>query len=251
MTGRLADKVALISGAGGTKGLALARVLVREGARVVVTDVNEEGGRRNAAEFEEGLVRFIRLDVTQEADWAAATALVRDTYGRLDVLVNSARIHTRNPDLATISLQDWREQTAVNLDGAYLGIKHTLPLMRAGGGGSIVNVVSLSAVAPFAPAPVYSASHAALLNLTKTVAVNCGRAGDNIRANAVICGMSSNSPVDAIHEVAKRLIPIGRPANADDIANAILWFASDDSSYVTGSSVTLDGGYTAESYPGA
>jgi NAD(P)-dependent dehydrogenase (short-subunit alcohol dehydrogenase family) len=251
MTGRLAGKVVLVTGAGGGKGLALARVLSGEGARLVIGDVNEEGGQRNAAEFGPDVVRFIRLDVTQEADWGAAMAFVRESYGKLDVLVNSARIHTRNPDLATTSLESWREQTAVNLDGAFLGMKHALPLMRAGGGGSIVNVVSLSAVAPFAPTPVYSASHAALLNLTKTVAVNSARAGENIRANAVLCGMSINSPVDAVHEVAKKLIPIGRPANAEDIARAILWFASDESSYVTGSSVTLDGGYTAESYPGA
>jgi NAD(P)-dependent dehydrogenase (short-subunit alcohol dehydrogenase family) len=247
MTGRLIGKVALVTGAGGTKGLALARVLSGEGARVVITDVNEAGGQRNAAGFDSDDVRFIRLDVTQGADWAAAMAFVRDTYGKLDVLVNSARTHTRNPDLATTSLESWREQIAVNLDGAFLGIKHALPLMRAGG-GSIVNVVSLSAVTPFTPAPVYSASHAALLNLTKSVAVNCARAGHNIRANAILCGPSSNSPLDSISESAKKQIPIGRPANADDIARAILWLSSDESSYVTGTSITLDGGYSAESY---
>ena len=251
MSGRLAGKVVLVSGAGGGKGLALARTLSREGARLVIGDVNEEGGERNAAEFGPDVARFFRLDVTQEADWSAATAFVCDTYGKLDVLVNSARIHTRNPDLATTSLQSWREQTAVNFDGAFLGMKHALPVMRASGGGSIVNVVSISAVAPFAPAPAYSASHAALLNLTQTTAVNSARAGENIRVNAVLCGMSSNSPVDSINEIAKKLIPIGRPANPDEIANAILWLASDESSYVTGSSITLDGGYTAESYPGA
>jgi NAD(P)-dependent dehydrogenase (short-subunit alcohol dehydrogenase family) len=150
-----------------------------------------------------------------------------------------------------MTLNSWREQLAVNLDGAFLGIKHCLGPMRAGGGGTIVNVVSLSAVAPFAPTPAYSASHAALLNLTRTTAVNCARAGDKIRVNAVVCGMSANSPVGQIMEVAKRLIPIGRPAYAEDIADAILWLACEDSRYVTGTCVTLDGGYTAEGYAGA
>lgn len=251
MTGRLEGKVAVVSGAGGGKGLALARVLSREGARLVITDIDEEGGKRNVAEVGPDVANFVRLDVTSEEDWRAATEFACDTYGQIDILVNSARIHTRQPDLTATSLQSWREQTAVNLDGAFLGMKHVLPSMRANGAGSIVNVVSLSAVAPFAPAPPYSASHAALLNLTKTTAVNCARAGENIRVNAVVCGMASNSPVDSISEVAKKLIPIGRPAHADDIAHAILFFASDESSYVTGSSVTLDGGYTAESYAGA
>jgi meso-butanediol dehydrogenase / (S,S)-butanediol dehydrogenase / diacetyl reductase len=163
--------------------------------------------------------------------------------------VNSARIHTRNTDLSTTSLEAWRSQMAVNVDGAFLGIKHCLPALRLAPAGAIVNVVSLSAIAPYPPAPVYSAAHAALLNLTKTTAVNCARAGEKVRVNAVICGMSSNSPVKVIMDIAQKQIPLGRPANADDIADAILWLASDRSRYVTGSGITLDGGYTSESYP--
>jgi NAD(P)-dependent dehydrogenase (short-subunit alcohol dehydrogenase family) len=250
MTGQLEGKVALLTGAAGGKGLALAELFVREGARVILTDIEEEGGQSNAAGIGKGSA-FIRLDVTNEDDWKAVVGRVVQEYGRIDVLVNSARIHTRNSDLATMTLDDWREQTAVNLDGTFLGTKHCLPAMRAAGGGAIVNVVSVSAVAPFAPAPAYSASHAAVLNLTHTTAVNCARARENIRVNCVICGMSSNSPVGAIMDVAERLIPLGRPACAEDIANAILWLASEDSRYVTGTSITLDGGYTAEGYPGA
>jgi NAD(P)-dependent dehydrogenase (short-subunit alcohol dehydrogenase family) len=250
MNKKLTGKVALITGAGGGKGLALAKLLTAEGARVIITDVEEEGGRANAAAAGERC-EFVPLDVTSSDDWQNAVAHVQGVHRRLDILVNSARIHTRNPDLSTTSLEDWRAQTAVNLDGAFLGMKHCLPLMRSSGGGSIVNVVSLSAVAPFAPTPAYSASHAALFNLTKTTAVNCARANENIRVNAVVCGMSSNSPVGAITDVAKRLIPLGRPAYAEDIAEAIVWLASDSSRYVTGTSVTLDGGLTAESMPGA
>ena len=222
----------------------------REGAQVVITDIDDEGGQANAGEFGNE-VQFLPLNVTDEGDWTDVLAEVRGRHGRLDILINSARIHTRNPDLVSTTLATWREQVAVNLDGSFLGMKHCLDTMRAGGGGAIVNVVSMSAVAPFGPTPAYSASHAALLNLTRTTAVNCARAGDNIRVNAVVCGMSSNSPVGEIMEVAKRLIPLGRPAYADDIADAILWLASEDSRYVPGSTITLDGGYTSEAYPGA
>jgi NAD(P)-dependent dehydrogenase (short-subunit alcohol dehydrogenase family) len=250
MNKKLTGKVALITGAGGGKGLALAKVLVREGAHVIITDVDEEGGQSNVTAVG-GACEFIALDVTDEVSWRAAVANIQGSQGRLDLLVNSARIHTRNNDLSNTSLEEWRSQTAVNLDGSFLGMKHCLPLIRSSGGGSIVNVISISAVAPFSPTPAYSASHAALLNLTKTTAVNCARAQQNVRVNAVLCGMSSNSPVGAIADVAKQLIPLGRPAFAEDIAEAILWLASDDSRYVTGSSVTLDGGLTAESMPGA
>ena len=250
MSKKLAGKVALITGAGGGKGRALVKLLVSEGAHVIITDVDEEGGEANVAAVGEAC-EFIPLDVTNETAWASAIEQVMGQYGRLDVLINSARIHTRNPDLSATSLEEWRAQTAVNLDGAFLGMKHCLPAMLKGGGGAIVNVISLRAVAPFAPTPAYSASHAALLNLTKTTAVNCARANSNVRVNAVVCGMSSNSPVGAIADVAARLIPLGRPAFAEDIADAILWLASDDSRYVTGTTVTLDGGYTAEGLPGA
>lgn len=250
MTGLLEGKVALVTGAGGGKGLALVKLFVREGARVIITDIEEQGGRSNVTAAGEA-AEFLRLDVTREDDWAVVVDQILNDYQRLDVLVNSARFHTRSADLATITLDHWREQTAVNLDGAFLGMKHCLPAMRKCGGGAIVNVVSLSAVAPFAPTPAYSASHAALLNLTRTTAVNCARAQENIRVNAVICGMSSNSPVGEVMDVARHFIPMGRPANAEDIAEAILWLASDQARYVTGSGITLDGGYTAESYPGA
>jgi NAD(P)-dependent dehydrogenase (short-subunit alcohol dehydrogenase family) len=250
MAGMTDGKIALITGAGGGKGLALAKLLLREGVQVVITDENEAGARANAEALGERAA-YYKLDVTNEDDWAALVERISSAHGRLDILVNSARIHSRNSDLATTSLETWRAQTAVNLDGAFLGMKYCLPLLRAGGGGSIVNVVSLSAVAPFAPTPAYSASHAALLNLTKTTAVNCARAGEHVRVNAVLCGISINSPVAGVNEVAERLVPIGRPAYADEIANAIIWLTSDKAQYITGSTVTLDGGYMAEGYPGA
>ncbi len=245
----LDGKVALLTGAGGGKGLALAKLFISEGAKVIITDVEEAGCLANVAAAGSGS-EFKRLDVTREDEWAVTVQEILAQHGQLDILVNSARIHTRNSDLSITSLQAWRDQMAVNVDGAFLGIKHCLPALRRAPGGAIVNVVSLSAIAPFAPTPVYSAAHAALLNLTKTTAVNCARAREDVRVNAVICGMSSNSPVGAIMDVAEKQIPMGRPANAEDIAEAILWLASNKSRYVTGSDITLDGGYTSECYPG-
>ena len=246
----LAGNVVLVTGGGGTKGLKLAERLTSDGAEVILSDIDLAGARSNASALGTR-VRAVGLDVTDEKAWTAAVGQIERDHGRLDILVNSARIHTRNSDLAATSLESWRSQLSVNLDGAFLGIKHCLPLLRKSGAGSIINVVSLSAVAPFAPTPAYSASHAALLNLTKTAAVNCARAGERIRVNAVICGMSSNSPVGEVMEVARRLVPLGRPAVAEEIADAIAWLASNEARYITGTSITLDGGYSAEGMPGA
>jgi NAD(P)-dependent dehydrogenase (short-subunit alcohol dehydrogenase family) len=148
MPGRLAGKVVLVSGAAGGKGLALGRTLSREGARIIMSDVKEDAVARNAAEFSPDVVRSIPLDVSKEDEWAEAVAFTTETYGRMDVLVNSARKISRD-NLETCPIESWKEQFAVNLDGALLGIRHALPALRASGAGSIVNVVSISAVEPF------------------------------------------------------------------------------------------------------
>lgn len=128
----------------------------------------------------------------------------------------------------------------VDYFGTFLGAKHALPLMIVAGGGSIVNVISLAAIRPTDNTPNYSACNAAALNLLKTIAVQYGSHG--IRANGLIVGFSDNSPVGDAYEVASRVVPLGRPANAMDIARAVLWLASDESAYVTGASLVLDGG---------
>jgi NAD(P)-dependent dehydrogenase (short-subunit alcohol dehydrogenase family) len=129
----------------------------------------------------------------------------------------------------------------VNLDGTFLGAKTALPLMIEGGGGSIVNVISIASVRPTDNTPNYSACHAASMNLLKTIAIQYAK--DGIRANGVLVGFSANSPLEDTAAVAKRVIPLGRPANGTDIAKAILWLASDESSYSTGTTVTVDGGW--------
>ena len=240
MTGKLEGKVALISGGGGGKGLALCKLLVSEGAKVFVSDVEANRVSGIAAQIERSdRVQHLKLDVSHEADWDSAIRRIKDSDGRLDTLITSARAFGPGPLIDT-DLDQWRSFTAVNLDGPFLGAKHALPLMMATGGGSIVGVVSLGALLPAPGLPNYSACNAAVLNLFKSIAVEYGPHG--IRANAVIAGFSDNSPVGDAFEVARRVVPIGRPANAMDIARAVLWFASDDSAYATGTSVVLDGG---------
>lgn len=240
MTGKMTGKVALISGAGGTKGLALAQLLVREGATVFVSDVDVGRVSGIAAEVEvPERVRHFKLDVGKEADWQRAIATVIETAGKLDILINSARLFGIGM-VTDLSLDEWRCYTAANLDGTFLGAKYALPHLIAAGGGAIVNVISLAAIRPTDNTPNYSACNAAAMNLLQTIAIQYGRYG--VRANGVIVGFSANSPVGDAHEVAKRVVPVGRPANGADIARAVVWLASDESSYATGAGLVLDGG---------
>jgi NAD(P)-dependent dehydrogenase (short-subunit alcohol dehydrogenase family) len=243
MQGRVADKVILISGGGGLKGQELAALLVREGARVIVTDVDAN----RAAEVvdfvgEPDRIRSSRLDVSDEDQWKTVLADIRETEGRLDVLINTARF-LFFAKVEDVSVADWRKSTSVNLDGPFFGAKHSLPLLVEGGGGSVVNVLSLSAVQPNDTTPAYAACNAAILNLTHTIALQYAEA--NVRANSLVVGFSANSPLDDAHDLAKRLVPLGRPNNGDNIARAILWLISDDASYVTGTELKLDGGRSA------
>lgn len=243
MGGRVEGKVALISGAGGGKGLAMAKLLVSEGATVYVSDVDEARVSEIAGQVERPeRVRSFQLDVGNEAHWVAAIEEIKKHSGRLDILINSARRF--GVGLVTdLSLADWQSLTATNFDGTFLGAKHAIPLMIAGGGGSIVSVISLAAIRPTDNTPNYSACNAAALNLLKTISLQYASKG--VRANGVIVGFSDNSPVgDDAHDVARQFVPLGRPAYPIDIARAVLWFGSDESAYAVGSSVVLDGGWS-------
>jgi NAD(P)-dependent dehydrogenase (short-subunit alcohol dehydrogenase family) len=241
MPATLDGKVVLVSGAGGTKGLALAQLLVSEGAKVYLTDLNDSRLTDVAEQTSHPEnVQHWKLDVGEEAEWIETVDRITQTEGRLDVLINSARQFGVGR-VADISIEDWRHWTAANLDGTFLGAKTVLPLMIAGGGGSIINVVSIASVRPTDNTPNYSAGQAASMNLLKTIAIQYAQ--DGIRANGVLVGFSANSPLDDTAALAKRVIPLGRPANGTDIAKAILWLASDESSYSTGTTVTVDGGW--------
>lgn len=235
-------KVALISGAGGTKGLALTQLLVSAGAKVFVTDVDESrlDGVAEQTEYPEN-VQKMKLDVGEERDWARVVDHIQTTQGRIDILINSTRRFGVGK-VEDLTIDEWRRCTAANFDGTFLGAKAAIPIMIASGGGNIVNVISIAAVRPTDNTPNYSAGNAASLNLLKTIAIQYAEHG--IRANGVVVGFSANSPLEDTTGLAKRVIPLGRPADGMDIAKAVLWLASDDAAYVTGTGLVLDGGWS-------
>ncbi|MBK1661030.1 glucose 1-dehydrogenase [Paracraurococcus ruber] len=248
---RVANKIALVTGAASGMGAATARLLAREGAKVAVADMLEAEGKAVVAEIERagGTARFLRLDVTEEPHWEAALAEVTGAWGRLDILVNNAGISGS----ATNNLYDtalWDRIMAVNARGVFLGVKHGVAAMRAAGGGSIVNLSSISGVVGQERIHcAYNASKAAVRLLTKSVAVQEGAAG--IRVNSIHPGLmppmrTSGATADPVFR-AKMLghVPLARSGEVDEVAYAILFLASDESSYITGAELHVDGGYLA------
>lgn len=236
--------VVLMTGGGGIKGRELAARLVRAGNVVVISDLDLDRARQ-VADFvgHPDRIRALRLDVGDEQDWDAALADIRHKEGRLDALVNSARVISRSL-VSDLSLEEWRASIRVNLDGPFLGAKHCIPLLIESGGGSIVNVISLSAVLPNDLTAPYSASNAAVRNLSRVIALQYAHA--NVRSNSIVVGFSANSPMEEeAYALAKELVPLGRPNTPDDIAGAIEWILSDNATYLTGTEIRLDGGRSA------
>lgn len=248
---RLTGKVALISGSAGGMGAAEAGMFAREGAKVVVADVLEAEGRQVAAAISAGggAARFVRLDVTSEADWRAAVAAAVDDFGRLDVLVNNAGISgTYDPD--TMSTAAWDTLMDVNAKGVFLGMKHGIPAMQKAGGGSIVNISSISGfVGQNFIHMGYNASKAAVRVMTKSAAVQYAR--DGIRVNSVHPGVlppMRTSKASADPERRKQMlagVPMKREGKVEEVAYAVLFLASDEASYITGTELVVDGGYLA------
>ena len=248
---RIANKVALVTGAASGMGAATARLLAREGAKVAVTDMLEAEGKAVVAEIEKagGTAQFLKLDVAEEDQWEAAIGAVVSAWGRFDILVNNAGISGSN----TNNLYDtalWDRIMAVNARGVFLGVKHGVAAMRAGGGGSIINLSSISGVVGQERIHcAYNASKAAVRLLTKSIAVQEGPA--KIRVNSVHPGLmppmrTSGATADPVFR-AKMLdhVPLGRSGEVDEVAHAILFLASDESSYMTGTEMHVDGGYLA------
>ena len=251
--GRLDGKVAFISGGARGMGAEEARLFAREGAKVAIGDVLEEDGRRVEAEINEsgGDCLFLRLDVTSEANWQSAIAATVSRFGALHILVNNAGIGGVGGLVEDTPVEDWELVMDINAKGVFLGTKAAIPEMQAAGGGSIINISSqLGIVATDNTSPMYHASKGAVRILTKSTAIQF--APDGIRANSVHPGPVNTAMTERRREdpeafaVMRSRIPLGRFAEPIEIANAVLYLASDESGYVTGSEVVVDGGWIAQ-----
>ena len=251
--GRLDGKVAFISGGARGMGAEEARLFAREGAKVAIGDVLEEDGRRVEAEINEsgGDCLFLRLDVTSEANWQDAIAATVSRFGALHILVNNAGIGGVGGLVEDTSVEDWDRVMDINGKGVFLGTKAAIPEMQAAGGGSIINISSqLGIVATDNTSPMYHASKGAVRILTKSTAIQF--APDGIRANSVhpgpvVTAMTERRREDPeAYALMRSRIPLGRFAEPIEIANAVLYLASDESGYVTGSEVVVDGGWVAQ-----
>jgi 3(or 17)beta-hydroxysteroid dehydrogenase len=249
---RLPEKVALVSGGARGIGAATARLFAQEGARVVLGDLLDPEGRIVEAEIvaRGGEAAFVHLDVTSERDWEHAVATAASRFGRLDILVNNAGIGGAGR-LEDTTLEDWNRVMDVNAKGVFLGTKAAIPAMRRGGAGSIVNISSqLGLVGMDDSSPQYQASKGAVRLLTKLTALQYAK--ERIRANSVHPGpivtpMTAGRRADpATRERMVSRIPLGRYGEAEEVAYGVLYLASDEARFVTGSELVIDGGWTAQ-----
>ena len=262
MAGQVQGKVALVTGGASGIGAAVSELLAREGASVAVTDVDDLNGPEVVARIKKagGEATFLHHDVTSEAEWIDVVAEVMKRYGRLDVLVSNAGIGIAVPSITLMSLEDWRRQTAINLDGVFLSVKHCLPAMRKTGGGSVIMMSSLAGLRGAAALSGYCATKGGVRLFAKAIAMECATFGDGIRVNSVhpgiidtpiwgkipteATGAGQNAPIDP-EERAKMATPLGRAGEAMEIAQGVLYLASDASRYVTGTELVIDGGMNA------
>lgn len=253
---RLDQKVALITGAARGMGAVEAKLFAGEGARVIATDVSESGAEvvdqiRKAG----GEATFLQHDVTERSDWDSVVGAALDSYGRLDILVNNAALHGGRSTFEDTPMETWRSVTEVNVLGVFLGIQAVVPALERGGGGSIVNISSVSGSVAMVypkrdttPTVAYHASKASVTIMTKYAAAQFGER--NIRVNSVHPGpIASPMGADSVRDPARLkhftdVIPLGRFGEPEDIAQGVLYLASDESKFVTGTSLVIDGGYT-------
>lgn len=262
MAGRVEGKRALITGAGSGIGKATALLLAREGARVAVTDLDLDGVQAVAEEVRAagGDALALALDVTSETAWEAAITTLDEACDGLDILVPNAGIPLGKP-VTEMSLAEWRGLMAVNVDGVFLAVKYGLPLMRKGGGGSIVIMSSAAGLKGMPNASAYCASKGAVRLFAKALALECAAAGDGVRVNSIHPG-GVETPIwqksgmwqnlvqklgseEAAWQALAHAAPLKRFAAPEEIAQAVLYLASDEASYVTGTELAVDGGFTA------
>lgn len=258
---RLLNKIALVTGAAQGIGRAIAERFHTEGAIVLVSDINDPGGMEVANQFSER-AEYHHLDVSQESDWQKVFQVIEHKFGRLDVLVNNAGIsgfiQTPGPHTPEdMDLASWHRVHAVNSDGVALGCKYAIRLMKQHQNGSIVNISSRAGIVGIPRMVAYAASKAAVRNHTKSVALYCAEMRYNIRCNSIHPGAILTPMWDpmlgegdqrekTIREISSQ-VPLGRMGTPLDVANAALYFASDESTYVTGSELHIDGGILAGS----
>ncbi|HMU89726.1 MAG: glucose 1-dehydrogenase [Pseudomonadales bacterium] len=253
---RLADKFALVTGGASGLGRAQSLTMAREGAAVAVTDLNIAGAEAVAAEIRAQGGRAIALphDVADESSWQEVMGQTLNQFGRLSILVNNAGI-AASVDAEEGSLADWRHLMSINLDGVFLGVKHGIRALKQSGGGSIINISSIMGLIGSPGSGAYNASKGGVRLLTKSAALYCAKAGYGIRVNSVHPGFIDTPMIQRIMqgpqaEAARQnliaLHPIGRLGVPQDIANGVLFLASDESAFVTGSELVIDGGYTAQ-----
>ena len=255
--GQVDGKVAFITGGASGIGAACARAMVREGGRAVITDLDDAAGQALAAELGEAAL-YLHQDVTDEAAWPGLVAAAERHFGRLDVMVANAGIAVFGPALE-MSLAQWRRQTAVNLDGVFLSVKHAIPSMRRAGGGSIVLMSSVAGLRGSPNLAGYGATKGAVRLFAKSMALECAYGGYNIRVNSVHPGIivtplwgkamrpeggGLNAPLDP-ELIARATVPLGVASGPEEIANGVLFLASDASRHMTGAELVIDGGMTA------
>jgi NAD(P)-dependent dehydrogenase (short-subunit alcohol dehydrogenase family) len=238
----LRGRVALITGAASGIGKAIALKLASEGVRVVVADINEQAGRMVAAQIagQGGEARFVGCDVTDEASVEAAVGSVLETEGRLDIMVNNAGIITAPAPLIESRAADWERHFAVNLRGVFFGVKHAARAMLQNG-GSIINMASVAGMGAAPKLGPYGATKAAVIQVTQTAALELARY--HIRVNAICPGWTDTPLLDGLERTKlERQIPLGRLGQPDEIADLVVYLASDAATFVTGSALRIDGG---------
>ena len=261
--GKLDGKVALVTGAASGIGRACAQRLAQEGAAVITTDIDAQMGEGCVDEIVRagGKAIFLRHDVANEESWISVIAETKSRLGRLDVLVNNAGIAIAG-QITELCLADWRRQIGINLDGVFLGTKHGLPLMRASGGGSLINIASTVALTGSGNMPSYSATKGGVRAFTKSVALQCAALKDGVRVNAIYPGIIDTPVYDKFEgaprhgeggtntkhisrdpeALSAKVVPLGIPGQPGDIAAGVIYLASDEARYVTGAELVIAGG---------
>ena len=258
--GRVDGKIALVTGAAMGIGRACAEVLAREGASVLLTDLEDAAGQAAVADLtaEGAKVSYQHQDVTSEDAWVDIIGRLRDDLGGLDILVNNAGIAIAG-SLFDMTLEDFRKQNAVNLEGVFLGLKHAIPLMHASGGGSVINLSSVAGLKASPNLSAYAMTKGGVRLLSKSAALECASAGMRVRVNSVHPGLIATAIWDKmgrldpgtnenrveVNTLAERVVPGGKLGQPQDIANMVLFLASDESAYVNGAELVVDHGFSA------